>query len=86
MRAVFEAPTPAGLAALVTTAAPGRRRLEVQARPGRVPVSFAQQRLWFIAQLEGPSATYNTPLALGLSGDAGCGGAGGGAGGRDGAA
>ena len=65
---VFEAPTPAGLAALVTTAAPGRRRLEVQARPGRVPVSFAQQRLWFVAQLEGPSATYNIPLALGLSG------------------
>ena len=32
-------------------------------------MSFAQQRLWFIAQLEGPSAIYNTPLALRLEGD-----------------
>ncbi|MCO7542569.1 non-ribosomal peptide synthetase [Pseudomonas sp. VA159-2] len=39
------------------------------ARDQALPLSFAQQRLWFLAQLEGGNQAYNVPLALGLRGE-----------------
>ncbi|HQU90188.1 MAG TPA: condensation domain-containing protein, partial [Denitromonas sp.] len=71
VRAIFEAPTVAGLAGWMSAHA-GRRvvaPLVVQQRPVVVPLSFAQSRLWFIEQLQGPSSVYNMPVALRLCGD-----------------
>jgi acyl carrier protein len=61
---VFDAPTVAGLAARVAAAGPGRPALTARPRPGRVPLSFAQQRLWHLHQEDPASPVPLVSIAL----------------------
>jgi amino acid adenylation domain-containing protein len=74
LRALFEAPTVAGLAGRIDAlrggdAGPQAPPLAALPRDGSpLPLSFAQQRLWFIDQLQQGSAAYNMSFALRLRG------------------
>ncbi|MEU5017771.1 non-ribosomal peptide synthase/polyketide synthase [Streptomyces angustmyceticus] len=70
-RAVFTHPTPAGLAALLTQgeqAPAGHDAILPAPRDTAPPLSFAQQRLWFLDAFAPGSTEYITPLALRLRG------------------
>ncbi|WP_018348686.1 non-ribosomal peptide synthetase [Longispora albida] len=70
IRDLFEAPTPAGLAARAgQSSGPVRPVLAAWERPERIPLSHAQQRLWVIQNMEHTSAAYNFPLVMRLDGD-----------------
>ncbi|XXY54892.1 amino acid adenylation domain-containing protein [Sorangium sp. So ce269] len=73
LRALFETPTLAAQARAVEAArgrpeAPAAPPLVAQPRSGPLPLSFAQERLWFLAQLEPTAASYNIPAAVRLLG------------------
>jgi amino acid adenylation domain-containing protein len=75
LRTIFEAPTIAALAGWIAQAL--RQDLQVEVPPllprargqeDNLPLSFAQQRLWFFDQLEPGTVAYTIPLALHLRG------------------
>jgi amino acid adenylation domain-containing protein len=74
VRALFEKPTVAGLVEVI------RKQKQSQgiailpsitraSREGNLPLSFAQQRLWFLDQLDSGSQAYNLPAVLKLRGE-----------------
>ena len=71
VRRLFEAPRVESLAAVVDGLAgsPVPAPLVRAGRPARVPLSYAQRRLWVLHRFEGLTATYNIPLALRIEGD-----------------
>ncbi|MEU0007935.1 amino acid adenylation domain-containing protein [Streptomyces sp. NPDC006314] len=67
--ALFEGPTPAALGQRLGDrpgTAHGRPVLGEADRPERVPLSFAQERMWFLNRLDDSTATYNIPLVVPL--------------------
>ncbi|MCW6010718.1 amino acid adenylation domain-containing protein, partial [Micromonospora sp. CPCC 205371] len=68
LRAVFEAPTPAGISERIVSAGPARPPLRAGRRPAAVPLSHAQQRLWFLHRLDRTATTYNVTRVLRLTG------------------
>ncbi|MEU8878422.1 condensation domain-containing protein, partial [Streptomyces javensis] len=73
IRALFTAPTVADVARLLDGTEDGtvQQALTARPRPEVLPLSYAQQRMWFLNRLEGvgDGAVYNLPLALRLSGE-----------------
>ncbi|WP_131810084.1 phosphopantetheine-binding protein, partial [Mycolicibacterium fortuitum] len=68
VRTLFDAPTVAQLALRLVSGSSGRRPLVPQQRPDIIPLSYAQQRLWFLNRFEGGVATYNMPIAFRING------------------
>ena len=70
LRALFEQPTLGSLAEQIqhNQSAPVRPPIVVSERTDKQPLSFAQQRLWLLQQLNPESGFFNMPLALRLDG------------------
>ncbi len=74
LRMIFEAPTVSGLAGRIellrSDGIPAAPPIERAARKGTdgLPLSFAQQRLWFVHRMEPGSSAYNMPFPLRLRG------------------
>ncbi len=74
LRALFEAPTVAGLAEEVERERNEGRgvdapAIEAVSRDRELPLSYAQQRLWFMQELEPESAAYNIASGVRLQGE-----------------
>ncbi|MCP4701327.1 MAG: amino acid adenylation domain-containing protein, partial [Gammaproteobacteria bacterium] len=73
LRLLFESPAIAGFSKYIETAQREQQlssapSIESISREGELPLSHAQQRLWFLEQMEGETAAYNVPLALRFNG------------------
>ncbi|MBO0854769.1 MAG: amino acid adenylation domain-containing protein, partial [Nocardia sp.] len=70
VRTIFEASTVTALAAAIESHGRDERRRELVAgpRPQRIPLSVAQQRMWFLNQFDTESSVNNIPAAIQLSG------------------
>ncbi len=71
LRSLFEAPTIAGLGGMISKQAANREKTEkiyIPDRSAPLPLSFAQERLWFLYHLFPENAFYNMPWAMEIIG------------------
>lgn len=73
IRSLFEAPTVAEFAELINQrlsegAQPELTTIARVSREGELPLSYAQQRMWFFEHLAGGSASFHIPLGVKLKG------------------
>ncbi|MBW3602360.1 MAG: amino acid adenylation domain-containing protein, partial [Actinobacteria bacterium] len=70
LRALFEAPSPGGLAAALAHEGTAEDALPLVpvGRHADPPASFGQQRLWFLDRLDPGRPAYNVPVAVRLDG------------------
>ncbi|RSS37559.1 amino acid adenylation domain-containing protein, partial [Streptomyces sp. WAC07061] len=68
LRVLFEAPTVGELAARLGGSSQVRAPLVTRSRPERLPLSFAQRRLWFLGRFGDIGAAYNMPFVIRLKG------------------
>ena len=70
VKALFESPTIEGLVKKISQCSENiAPEILPVSREGNIPLSYAQERLWFLDQLEPDSAGYNMPGAIRLSGE-----------------
>jgi amino acid adenylation domain-containing protein len=70
LASLFDRPALAKFAEAVSRAAPSLLPpITVARRDQRLPLSFAQQRLWFLAQMDGVNQAYHVPVELRLTGE-----------------
>lgn len=73
LESLFDTPTVAGLAAQIrsacrSTVSLSRRTVESAIRHGIMPLSFSQERFWFLDQLSPENSFNNIPVALRIKG------------------
>ena len=69
IRALFDKPTVRGLAGRLPDAPGNATQLVRRPRPDRVPLSYAQRRMWFLNNFEGANGSYNIVMVLDLDGE-----------------
>ncbi|MFJ3793087.1 amino acid adenylation domain-containing protein [Kitasatospora sp. NPDC090091] len=69
LRVLWEAPTVAELAARLREADSARPPVVAVERPERIPLSYAQRRLWFLNRFENGAAAHNISIGLRMTGE-----------------